>query len=168
MAWSTPPTFTSGQVITATDLNTYLRDNENYLLSRPKNFVKHDNNADYTTTSSSFVDIDGTNLTITLTLSGSAVLLSFTAVINDSSNQPAFDFTVDGTRVGGSTDGLMTISGGNGRYCATMVALVTGLSAAAHTFKVQWRAVSGTATLYAGSGTSGNDTLPYFSAVEVA
>jgi hypothetical protein len=168
MPWTTPPSFTSGQVITATDLNTYLRDNTSYLLSRPKNAVKRDNNANYTTTSASFVDIDGTNLSITLSVSGSAVLLAFSGTVNSSSNQPAFDFTVDGTRVGtGGSDGLMTMTG-NIQSNATFIALVTGLSAGSHTFKVQWRAVSGTTLLYAGNGTGGQDVQPYFSAVEVA
>ena len=35
MAWTTVPTFTAGQVIAASDLNTYLRDDSNYLYSRP-------------------------------------------------------------------------------------------------------------------------------------
>src|SRR5258706_5274648 len=111
MPWSTPPTFTSGQVITATDLNTYLRDNPNYLLSRPKNAVKRDNNANYTTTSASFVDIDGTNLSITLSVSGSAVLLAFSGTVNASSTHTAFDFTVNAVRVGSA--------GCGGRYVTT-------------------------------------------------
>src|SRR5258705_10834049 len=124
MPWSTPPTFTSGQVITATDLNTYVRDNTNYLLSRPKNAVKRDNNANYNTTSATFVDIDGTNLSITLSINGSAVLLAFSGTVNSSSNQPSFDFTVDGTRVGSAGgDGLMSITG-NLELNATIIALV--------------------------------------------
>jgi hypothetical protein len=34
MAWSSPPTYTVGQVLTASNLNTYLRDNELWLGTR--------------------------------------------------------------------------------------------------------------------------------------
>src|SRR5258707_3675416 len=105
MAWTPFPTtpqvyFYTGQLIAAADMNTYIRDNMNYLYARPKTVIKRDNNADFTTTSATFVDIDGTNLAITMTISGSAVLLNFQAVaVYVGSFQVApFDFTIDGTR----------------------------------------------------------------------
>src|SRR5713226_7938382 len=101
MGWSTPPTFVTGQLVGATDLNTYVRDNTNYLLARPKNAIKRDNNANYTSTSTSFVDIDGTNLVIVLATSGTTVLLNFQGVYTYNGGTyvtAAFDFNIDGTR----------------------------------------------------------------------
>src|SRR5260370_40838420 len=99
MGWSSPATFSTGQLIGATDLNTYVRDNTNYLLTRPKTVIKRDNNADYTTTSTTFVDIDSTNLAITMTISGSAVLLNLQAGAGYTGalQVAAFDFQIDGT-----------------------------------------------------------------------
>jgi hypothetical protein len=170
--WTTPPTFTPGQIVTATDFNSYLRDNPLYLLARPSQSILRDNNASYTTTSTSFVDIDGTNLKITMSISGSAVLLGFTgAMILSTTGYAKFDFDVDGTRfANGGTDGLTAGNFINGNpNLITMMALVTGLAAGSHTFKPKWCVSSGaiTGTLFAGNGTGGQDFLPDFWAVEV-
>src|SRR5690242_16872399 len=135
MGWTTPATWNPGQVISATDLNTHLRDNLNYLLSgRARQVIKRDNNANYSTTSTSFVDIDATNLSITLNLSGSAVLVTFTAVAdNTGGGLPVLDIDVDGTRYGSAgADGLVQ-AGGN-KSPVTLSVLITGLSAGNHTF----------------------------------
>src|SRR5258708_31488085 len=142
MGWSTPATFSTGQLIGATDLNTYVRDNTNYLLTRPKNAIKRDNNANYTSTSTSFVDIDGTNLVIVLTTYGSTVLLNFQGVYDYNAGTyvtAAFDFTIDGNRYASAgVDGLMlspnTATGKDGFI--SMTAPITGLSAEAPPHKV--------------------------------
>jgi hypothetical protein len=166
MAWTTPATWTPGQVITATDLNTHLRDNLNFLFSRPNSVIKRDNNANYTTTSTSFVDVDGTNLKITLTITGSVVLLVFTVM---ASSNAVFDILIDSTRyASGGNDGLLaTQDASSSRGPVSAALLITGLSAGAHTFKLQWKAVTGTATLYAGSGVGNTDFIPTLWAVEV-
>ena len=167
MAWTAPATWSPGQVVTATDFNAQLRDNLGYLLSRPNSSIKRDNNANYTTTSGVFVDIDTTNLSIQLTTSGSAVLLGFTGVLNTSGNDGYLDFTIDGTRYGSAGDGIAQISGAVDRT-VSMLALVTGLAAGAHTFKVVWGVGSGTLTLRSGNGVTYQNLIPSFFAVEVA
>ncbi len=166
MGWTAPATWNPGQVISATDLNTHLRDNLNYLLSgRARQTIKRDNNADYSTSSTTFVDIDSTNLSITLNLSGTAVLLLFTAVGTPSSGVAFIDFDIDGTRfAAGGVDGMGIL--GN-RSVATIAALVTGLSAGSHTFKVKWKTNTSSTTIYAGSGVGGSDFIPTFEAVEI-
>src|SRR5258708_21260142 len=167
MGWSTPATFSTGQLIGATDLNTYVRDNTNYLLTRPKNAIKRDNNANYTSPSTSFGDIDGTNLVIVLTTYGSTVLLNFQGVYDYSAGPyvtAEFDFTIDGNSYASAgVDGLMlspnTATGKDGFI--SMTALITGLSAGSHTFKVQWKAqAAGTVGLYAGNNAAGQDFIP--------
>jgi hypothetical protein len=166
MAWTTPATWTPGQVVTASDLNTHLRDNLNFLFSRPNSVIKRDNNANYTTTSTSFVDVDGTNLKITLTITGSVVLLAFTVM---ATSNAIFDILIDSTRyASGGNDGLLAAQdASSARGPVSAALLITGLSAGAHTFKLQWKAVTGTATLYAGSGVGNTDFIPTLWAVEV-
>lgn len=173
MAWTTPVTWTTNQLVTAADLNAQVRDNLNYLFNgRPKFSILRDNNANYTTTSLTFVDVDGTNLKGTLALSGGAVLLGFNCAMVGLNIRGYFDFAVDGTRVGtAGTNGLMrqTEGNGGGDGGVSLVALVTGLSAGSHTFTIQWRAhISGTLTMYAGNGTAGQDFIPHFWGIEVA
>jgi hypothetical protein len=167
VGWTIPATWNPGQVVSATDLNTHLRDNLNYLLSgRPKQTIKRDNNANYQTSSTSFVDLDPANLIITLNLNGTAVLLLFTAVANNTGGGvPFIDFEIDGTRFASAgADGLGILAH---RSATTIAALVTGLSAGNHTFKVKWKTNTGTTAIYSGNGTAGDDFIPVFEALEV-
>ena len=173
MSFSTVPTFTPGQVVTATDLNTYLRDNEGYLLNRPAQIILRDNNANYTNNvAGSYANIDGTNLAITLNFSGSLAYVWLQGVVSGSAAAVAidFDFTLDGLRVGGAglnglymsrTVGTGTLSG---IYYAALVAVTPG----SHTFKPVWSPQSGTATLYSGANSAGTDYLVQFGVMEVA
>ena len=170
MPWTAPPTFTPGQVVTATDLNTYLRDNPSYLVARPGQSIKRDNGAAYTTTSDVMTDIDGTNLSITLVMAGSAVLVSFSAMINQSGTPqvPRFDFTIDGVLWSAATRGIL-FHLENSQYWDigySYTVLVTGLTPGTHVFKPQWRrnAASGTCSLAAQASSS----LLLFSVQEVA
>lgn len=179
MAWTSPATWTAGQVVGAADLNSQLRDNMSYLLNgRPKQVIKRDNAGDYTTTSSSFVAIDSTNLAITLTLSGTIALLMFSGMFNGGFNSSygphtALDFDIDGTRyLSAGNEGFgsynSAVNNNSGKVINTIMALVTGLSVGSHTFKVFWKTTdTQTSTLYAGSGVSEVDSIPTFSAVEI-
>lgn len=78
MAWTTPKTW-AAEPLTSSDLNTYVRDNQNHLKNRLDNNAEHTANegSDYTTTSTSFVDVDATNFSHTITTNGGAVLIGF-------------------------------------------------------------------------------------------
>lgn len=176
MTYSSLPTVSPGGVIQSSTWGNIAKANEDYLFSgRPGQFIKRDNNATYTTTSTTFVNIDGTNLTITQTISSGKALIGFTGSF-DSSGTPKvqLDITVDGTRIGsGGNDGLLTcsttgLSGGNGQ-CATLCQLVTGLSVGSHTFVIQWKAsVAGTVYLLSGNGsTTPQDQIPTFWVEEI-
>jgi hypothetical protein len=175
--FTTPPTFTPGQIVTATDFNAYLRDNPLYLLTRPNSQLLRDKGSNYTTTSTSFVDVDATNLSIQLAVSGSVVLLGFCGVCYNSAagnvGHIAFDFSVNGTRIGAAgVDGLTgSYAGGTvEQRPVTMIALATGLTPGlTHTFRVQWRVNTAaiTGNLTSGSGSGGSDWIIPFFAVEV-
>ncbi len=156
MAWTNPKTWMAGEVVGANDLNEQLRDNMSYLHSRPHQRIVRTATADYTTTSTTFVDIDSTNLSITLTVSSGTVMVGFSAITRINTNSgtwPAFDFTIDGVRFTTAPYGLIHF------YSASLLdapvnytVLVTDLTVGAHIFRPQWRnIVAGTLTLYATS-----------------
>ncbi|MEO1163712.1 MAG: hypothetical protein AAFV98_08020 [Chloroflexota bacterium] len=72
MAWTQPKTW-SNEPLVASDLNTHLRDNMEALKEPPSANYELDETSDYTTTSTTFVDVDSTNLSLTLDTNGGDV-----------------------------------------------------------------------------------------------
>jgi len=170
MAWVTPRTWVPEELVTANLLNTHLRDNLNALKNPPSAHYELNQGSDYTTTSGSFVDVDATNLALTITPSGGDVLVHFHGAVENSGGSAIyFDVAVDGTRIGGD-DGIARVraSASLDMVEVSFTRLITGLSAAAHTFKLQWKTPANTATLFAGAGTGGKDVHPQFWAREVS
>lgn len=158
MTWTTPRTWQVDELVTADLLNTHLRDNLNALKSPPSQQVVRDNEAAYSTTSTSFVVVDGTNLKITLTTTGGDVLVGFTGTAHadsTSGRQMSFDVQVDGSggwaQDQGYAGGIVTtaIQSTIAQAVGFGPILITGLSAGVHTFAVQWRMNAGTGYLHA-------------------
>lgn len=164
MAWTTPLTWSAGSVVSAANLNEQVRDNHNYLISRPHQRIIRAV-SDYSTTSTTFVNIDATNLSIDLTTSGTAVLVGFNGVIRQTESV-YLDLNVDGTRYANTTNGIgiATISSTANDQLSGFVVLVTGLSVGSHQFRPMWRVASGTGVLRSASSSS----PVCFWAVEVA
>jgi len=122
---------------------------------------------DYTTSSTTFVDVDATNLKITLTTGARRVLVSVTAVGKSTQNaQLCLDLDIDGTPQGQTlglvfSDSFGGAHGQNVQLCFTYLTDV--LSAGSHVFKLQHRTSVGTMTLYA----STSITPVVFSAAEI-
>lgn len=175
--WATPvKDWSDNALVTAADLDTEIRDRMEFLKAPPTDYVRVDEGADYTTTSTTFVDVDSLgdpDLSLTIVTAGGDVLVGFSGAFQHSSVavRIALDVAVDGVRLGGD-DGL--ISGAcagsqNGYLPMAFVAMVRGLSAGSHTFKLQWKTASATATLHAGAGTGTfGDTHPQFWVREVS
>lgn len=168
--WHTPQTWNTNDLVTATNLNEQLRDNMEWLKAKTSTNRYVDESSDYTTTSTSFVNVDGTNLSLSLTTVGGDVLIGFASAVNYSASGGLiyFDVEIDGTRFG-LNDGIVLINSptANGTMNASFVVLKTGLSAASHTFKLQWKVNSGTAKIFAGAATSAADLHPQFWVREV-
>jgi len=167
MGWTSPKTW-AAELLTLTDLNTHLKDNEIYLFSgRPGQFIKRDNGANYTTTSATFTPVDNTNLVSTRTINSGKVILVFIGVVNTTGGNTFWDFDIDGVRYGSAgADGLAI--GLFGKNTVVMIAPVEGLSVGSHTFKVVWKVTSGqTGTLYSGNGTGTEDFIPCLAVIEV-
>lgn len=124
-------------------------------------FAKYTRTAgNYTISTATFTDIDGTNLSFTITTGARRVKMCFVGAVNNgaTANQQIYlDVVVDGTRVGGAT-GLVAFRNANDttvrRYNGSFTYLTDVLTAGSHTFKFQWAAASGTATI-PGDGTNG-------------
>ncbi|MEO8609958.1 MAG: hypothetical protein ABI690_18840 [Chloroflexota bacterium] len=167
--WSSPKTWSVGELVTAALLNSHLRDNFDFIKTPPTALYILNESSDYTTTSTSFVNVDGAKLALTITTAGGDVLVGFCGSILQSAATVFFDVEVDGSRTAGD-DGLCVItpSTASARMNATCFKLIQGLSSGLHTFKLQWKVNSGTATLFAGAGTANGDIHPQFFVREVS
>jgi len=170
MTWTQPKTWSS-EPLTSTDLNTHLRDNLEALKDPPSAWVVLDEDADYTTTSTVFVAVDDTTLSLTIITNGGDVLAGFMGSFRHlAPNRIALDIDVDGNPHAGD-EGIITFipSGtGIGASAQSFVRLIPGLAAGSHTFKLQWRTASGTATLHAGAGVTHGNVHPQFWVREVS
>lgn len=168
MVWTTPQTWVAG-LVTVDDFNEQIRDNLAFLKDPPTDLHTANEGADWSTTSTSFVDVDSTDLALTITTGGGDVMVHFHGTISKNDTGGVFlDVDVDGARTAGD-DGIITnIHAANYRTPMTFTRLIQGLSAGSHTFKLQWRVGSGTVTLYAGAGTSNADLHPQFWVREIS
>lgn len=106
---------------------------------------------DLTTTSTSMVD--ATSLTVTITTGARRCLVSFIGAAKVNATDTAiFDLAIDGTLIGG-TYGTSLVQSVSGTTNVGFTYLTDALTAASHTFKIQWKSVGGQqATLYASTG----------------
>jgi len=165
--WTLMNDLTTGDLVTEADMDA-LRGNLEYLLDPNHQRIRRDS-GNYSTTSTTFVDVDSTNLSITLETHGGPVLVSLVgaASMSGASVVTYFDLTVDGVRQGsasGTGDGLLAFGSpaSSVRHNVSFGYLITGLPAGTYTFKLQWRVSSSTVYLFAGTDNPAN-----FSAIEL-
>lgn len=148
MAWTTPRSWSVNELLTASLLNTHLRDNLLALKAPPT--ASYVFAGPYTTTSTSEVDVDTTNLTLTIVTTGGDVLVGWlgTVHMSVSGNTCTLNVTMDGANllsIGnvGQFNQANLIAGG-------FTALKTPVAAGAHTFKLRWKVSANQANM--GSG----------------
>jgi hypothetical protein len=183
MAWSSPVTRVTGDLITSSIYNTDIIGNLLALKSPPSAKYNIDEASDYTTSSTAFTNVDNADLSLTITTTGGDVMVHFHGTVKTGSSASTqnmriyFDIEVDGSREG-ANDGICMIAGsdaaadGNTLRQVSFTRLITGLSSGSHTFKLQWKvsAATGTptGTLYAAAGTANLDLHAQFWAREVS
>ena len=147
MPWTTPKTWATGELVTAADLNTHLRDNLNFLLS--PNFQEAvGSGTDFSTTSTTYADITG--MSVTITTAGGNLLVSAFGRFTGSAGANAFlAINLDGTDYEVNT--AATVSGSGLYVCALRRFVV---SAGAHTVKLRLRTESGSYAASFVGGTS--------------
>jgi hypothetical protein len=142
MAWTTPRTWTDGEVPGATIFNAHVRDNLAYLLGGRGHVLATSTEAPSETTSTNFVDADATHLAVTVTPSGTRVLLVAGVAAKASSNTMQLRLN--------RTDGVPGVSvtlNSTAAYYAVWPELLTGLTpGTTYTWRLQFRInISGTA-----------------------
>lgn len=157
MAWSAPKTWNAGDVLSASDMNTYVRDNSLFLLSgRPVATVYQNSGADYTlTVATTWTTIDTTNLGLTLTTQSGRVRLEaiFTLNANLAAGNCGFDWLNNNTSARSQAGNIGTatwIQGGalNFEVPIKCIAWFTGLTpGTSYTFYLQYFKASGTVTM---------------------
>lgn len=115
----------------------------------------HSEGTNYTTTNTSFEDVDATDLSLTITTRANAsvdiyVTLSFS---NNGANTVYFDIDVDGSRVSNKANGIVHQQVSPADYAISLMlhTVASGLSAGSHAFKLQWRVSAGTGTIFSDS-----------------
>lgn len=109
-----------------------------------KQVIVRTSTGNYTTGSGVFVNVDATNLSITLSVSSGIVLVGFLGIVYLVAGvQTYFDITVDGVRYANTPHGLAgtTITSGNGTIPVSFVVPVVGLSVGTHVFRPVWCSV---------------------------
>ena len=124
--------------------------------SAPAVVVYTRNSTNYTTTSTTPVDIDGTNLSQAITVAAnSRVRVTLVASVAGTSTGNIFvDVLVDGTSVSGGEGVNLArpLNTGSVNMPIGFSWITDALSAGARTIKLQWWTSTGTATMYAGAG----------------
>lgn len=158
MGWTSPSTWTTSQVVTATNLNEQVRDNMTYVHSgKPYAGALHNEGSAYTIASATFANVDGTDLSKSLTTTTGRVLILFTGTVYADAAGRAlrFDVTVDGTRIGSAnTNGLCQQYLDTNSETMSFAVIKTGLSNGSHTFNLQWQISAGTGSLFSDTTTT--------------
>ena len=152
MTWNTPKTWADGELVTAANMNTHLRDNLAYLKTAIT-FDSVESDADYDADNiAAFADVDTANLSLTVTTRGKLALVGFEAAVRRTSATQAvsLDVSVDGSRLGTADLGLAYLGTNSTRDAVLPTPLraqhwLTDLTAGTHTFRLMWRQHNSTA-----------------------
>lgn len=160
--WSSPNTAVTGAPISASDYNTYQRDNLNYLLSqRPYASIVLEGSSNFSTSSTSFVAVSTSSLRLTITPNSGRVRVRARGVVQHSNTASgagsllggtiSLDFLLDAgsTRAGGTNGVLKIIQGNNGTntHEFAIEGIFTALSVGSHTLDLAWKTSGATALM---------------------
>lgn len=170
MAWSAPADWAADENVTATKMNTEVRDNMIALKTPPGDNYTMNEGSDLTgLNSTSFADVDATNWSFTIITGGGDVFVWVNLTAIAAAGTIAVYWNVD---VDGSPDAA---DDGYSKHSITTVPLgiswfrvITGLAAGSHTFKLQYKVNGGSISIYRGAGTAGSDVHPQFGVREIS
>lgn len=156
--WTAPRTWTAGELVTASMMNTYVRDDFDWLKT-PTSSGRIQFASDFTTTSTTYTDLTGVTTTITTNGGGVDIYLRLT-VSNSGPTASSFQLVIDGVAnafLGIASTSITT----NNTW--VFVEHVAALAAGSHTFKIQVKNNGGTTTI---RGTTAAISDPLFYVVE--
>jgi hypothetical protein len=173
MAYTNVPVFSDGDRFTQNEANIYIRDNLDALKNPPTAvYTASGHSSDYSTTSTSFTDVDSTNMALSITTTGdgsggnSAVLLCLSGTLYSSGAIRIYFRYLEDGNVLNANDGFM-VSEFSGLRSLCIPFLYRQAAPASHIYKVQWKVSSGTGVLCAGAGTATRDCKAQFFAREM-
>jgi hypothetical protein len=146
--WTTPAIPANGDLVLSSFINEQLIQNSEWLKSRP--FANVVMPAIITTTSTSFVEL--TESRITLTCTGGNVLIAACGICSNDTvaSVTTYDIAVDGTRYGDTTVGLSQVTAPANAYpdCLSLVHFTsTPPSVGARVFSIYWKTSASTARI---------------------
>jgi hypothetical protein len=161
MAWSSITAPITGAVISLTNFGLKVIADLNYLFAeRPRTQIYREGVAHYTTTSTSFVAVDSTNLRITQTINSTIYRVEAWGTVQHSDTASgagaelggtiALDFILDGVTRKGSTNGILKVlqsNNGSVQHTFHISGIYTGVSVGSHTIDLVWRTSGATATM---------------------
>lgn len=144
MAWNSLPTLANGGTPTFSQMNMFL-ENLEWLDAPPTDSYAYTGTANYTTSSTNWASISS-DFELSLVTSGGHVLVGASV----GATRAEFDVRVDGTRLGTSPSasgtGIMR-NNTTAQEQMNMMLFLPGLSAGTHTFNLEWKATTATATI---------------------
>lgn len=158
--WINPLPRPTAFLIGASDWNQDVVANTQALKNPPSASYTLNEPSDYAG-AGAWADVDATNLALTMTTTGGDVMVHFdgTFYMASGGGNLLLDVDVDGTRNAGD-DGMGKQTLSTTPEWVSFTRVIEGLSAASHTFKLQWN-TSTLARLAAGSGGT-HDVHPQF------
>lgn len=145
MSWVTMADLTTGDIVTEADMDA-MRQNVDFLREKPVAVSLQESGTDYATSSTAFVDIDATNLVLSVTVPDCVLMAVFEAAMIGNSNVAYVDLLVNAARRGG-TYGLRSFSGASTEYHSVTVTHIWSVAAGTYIIKPQWRVSSNSATI---------------------
>ncbi len=145
--WTTPKTWSVDELVTAPAMNVHVRDNLGYLFLRPLASSVQTSGTAYAVTSTSWAEVDATNLKLTLRTASGRVMIGLGATMNGSQGM-SFGARVsidNGAQVEGWGDAVQISVGAT--LAPLLPLVVTGLSAGEHTFSLELRVNTAGTTL---------------------
>lgn len=114
-------------------------------------FVNATDTTTYTTSSTSAVDVDATNLAVTFTAPANGiVIVTLSALVDNNASGNGLSFVVREGVTNVSTAQVCSIPSGLPSNTSTRLFRITGLTAGSHTYKFGWFTGGGTAQMFTG------------------
>lgn len=137
--WTAPRTWVTGDLVSYSLLNTYVRDNLDWLKSRP--VVSAGSISDTSTTSTTYVDMAA--MSGSLTVNGDHVLVGFTGwFISDAFRTLTLAIAVDGTTVSAVARSNINTVGNGGTPCHFIVR-AGSITPGQRTIGIRWQTSAG-------------------------
>lgn len=142
MAWTTPRTWVTGEVVTAAYFNTNLRDNLNFLVGAAGAEVL----TSETTTSTTYTDLATVGPAVTVTTGVSALALFSAEMGNSTANATLLSVAVSGATTLAASENYRAVDNTTSGVTGFNHKFFTGLTAGSNTFTLKYRVGGGTGT----------------------